>query len=333
MQIKVLNGGKTLQYQITKQNNPLLPVEFVGRWAPKVINGQAVMYTTNLGAEVWCQVVDAHEVTVTMLDLALGAPSWLAIQIDGLPYQRVPIKSTPLRLTLDGHRHVLRLVMSGNTDEDPVWTGAGGFAVQNVATDGRLTPVQPGRHSLTFIGDSLTAGCWVAGRMPAEDYRGEANYAAIASDQLDARDVRIGYSAAGLSKPGTGGVPPLVDVLTAIDVETPWQPVPTDVVVINVGTNDGRQSAAEFTTTFRQFINQVQTLYPNSRLAVMIPFNQRFDRVIRAVVAEFMQVELVETADWPLSRTDHVHLDLAGSQVAGQQLAAALRRLYPEVFN
>ncbi len=239
----------------------------------------------------------------------------------------------PLWLTLDGRPHVVRVVLSGNTDEDRVWDGNQGFTVKALTTDGELQPVWLGRHSVTWIGDSLTAGCWVMGKNPAEDYRAEANYAAVASDLLNARNVRIAYSAVGLSKPGTGGVPVLPEVLTAVDSKTTWQPVPTDLVVINVGTNDRHTDDTTFTVVLRRFLNQVQTLYPNSRLAVMIPFNQNFAAIIRAVVAEFMQLQLIETATWQLSTTDGVHLDLAGSRMAGELTAQALRTQYPDVFK
>ncbi|MCB7177709.1 SGNH/GDSL hydrolase family protein [Lactiplantibacillus plantarum] len=257
----------------------------------------------------------------------------MAIQIDGLPFQRQAVTNDPLWLTLDGRPHVVRVVLSGNTDEDRVWDGNQGFAVKALTTDGELQPVQLGRHSVTWIGDSLTAGCWVMGKQPAEDYRAEANYAAVASDLLNARNVRIAYSAVGLSKPGTGGVPVLPEVLTAVDSKTTWQPVPTDLVVINVGTNDRHTDDTTFTVVLRRFLNQVQALYPNSRLAVMIPFNQNFAAIIRAVVAEFMQLQLIETATWQLSTTDGVHLDLAGSRMAGELTAQALRTQYPDVFK
>lgn len=322
-----------MQYQVTTANNPLMPATFQGRWAVKTVQGQRVMYTTNLGAEIDFQVTEASFVRLTFLKTAADLPSWVAVQVDGLPYQRQAVSATPLRLTFDGRPHVVRVVYSGNTDEDPVWFGDGGWAVKALTTDGDLQPVQIGRRSLTLIGDSITAGCWVAGHQPGADYRGEANYAAIASDLLNARNVRIAYSAAGLGKPGTGGVPALPDVLTALDAETPWDPVITDVVVINVGTNDGRSSATDFAVRFRQFVNQVQQLYGNSRIAVMVPFSQRFDRVIRDVTQSFMHVELIETADWQPGLTDHVHLNLAGSQVAGERLADALRQRYPELFN
>lgn len=322
-----------MQYQKTTPNNPLMPAYFQGRWAVKTLQQQRVMYTTNLGAELDFEVNNASFVRLTMLTLAADLPSWVAIQIDGLPYQRQPITAEPLQLTLDEQRHVVRVVMSGNTDEDAVWTGDEGFAVRALTTDGELSPVQLGKRSLTLIGDSITAGCWVAGHQPGEDYRAEANYAAVASELLNARNVRIAYSAVGLNKPGTGGVPPLPAAMTAIDATTPWQVQPTDVVVVNVGTNDGRETKTTFTVIFRRFLNQLQRLYPNSRLAVMVPFNQRFDRVIRAVVAEFMTIDLIETAEWQPGLTDHVHLNLSGSQVAGQQLAGALQRLYPELFG
>lgn len=321
-----------MNYQVTAANNAIMPAYFQGRWAQKTLKSIPVMFSTNLGAEFWFQVKQASYVTISLLDLAATASAWVAIQIDGLPYQRVPVKTMPFRLTLDGRPHVIRVVMSGNTDLDPVWDGTSGFAVEALQTDGVLQAVKPGEHSLTFIGDSITAGCWVAGKSPARDYRGEANYAAIASDLLNTRNVRIAYSAVGINKPGRGGVPPLPNVLTAIDRQTAWQPAATDVVVLNVGTNDGLESATSFTALLKQFINQVQSLYPNSRIAVMVPFNQRFDQVIRTVVPEFMTVQLIETADWEPSTTDGVHLDLAGSQVAGQRLADALEKLYPEIF-
>ena len=322
-----------MRYQFVQANQSLMPAYFQGRWAVKTITNQQVMYSTNLGAEMWFQVTEASYVRITMLALAREIPGWVAIQIDGLPYQRQAVTDTPIQLTFDGRPHIVRLVLSGNTDADQVWTQNVGFAVQAVSSDVELRPVQLGQRSITFIGDSITAGCWVAGRQPAEDYRGEANYAAIASDLLDARNVRIAYSAVGINKPGTGGVPALPESLTAIDAQTPWEPVPTDLVLINVGTNDRVESATSFTVLLRRFLNQVQELYPNSRLAVLIPFNQGFDRVIRAVVAEFMQIDLIETVDWQPSTTDYTHPDLAGSQVAGTRLAQALQRKYPEIFG
>lgn len=322
-----------MQYQRVSANNPLMPAYFQGRWVLKTIASQRVMYSTNLGAELDFLVDAANWVQLQLVPRAHDLPSWVAVRIDGLPYQRFPITGTPLRLTLDRHPHVLRVVMSGNTDEDPVWTGNAGFAVAGLTSDGQLQPVRLGQRSVTLIGDSITAGCWVAGWQPAEDYRAEANYAAVACDQLGARNVRIAYSAAGLNKPGTGGVPPLPEVLTAVDAKTPWPVCPTDLVVVNVGTNDGRETATSFTELLRRFVQRVRHLYPTSRIAVMIPFSQRFDRIIRLVVAEFDGVELIETADWQPGLTDHVHLNLAGSQTAGYQLARTLRALYPELFE
>ncbi|WP_143462305.1 GDSL-type esterase/lipase family protein [Levilactobacillus enshiensis] len=313
-------------------NNSLMPVYFQGRWVEKTIRGQRVMYSTNLGAEFWFRVDHASFVTLRLLNLANDVSAWIAVQIDGLPYQRLAVETLPWRLTLDGHRHVIRVVMSGNTDADQLWATDAGFAVQTVTSDGELQAVRPGHHSVTFIGDSITAGCWVIpGRHAAVDYRAEGNYAAIASDLLGLRDVRVAYSAAGVTWPGTGGVPPLPQVLTAIDDRTPWQPEPTDLVVVNVGTNDRRSTAAEFAPQFAKFLRQIQRLYPVSAVAVMIPFNQRFAAVISAVTQQ-VGATLINTADWQPTTTDGVHVDAAGSRLAGQKLAAKLRKLYPELL-
>ncbi|WP_203640622.1 SGNH/GDSL hydrolase family protein [Levilactobacillus andaensis] len=318
-----------MQVQVVTANNPLIPVYFQGRWVEKTIRGQRVMYSTNLGAEFWFRVDRASFVTLNMLNLASDVSSWIAVQIDGLPYQRMAVETLPWRLTLDGHRHVIRVVMSGNTDADQLWATDAGFAVQSVTSDGDLQAVRPGQRSITFIGDSITAGCWVIpGRHAAVDYRAESNYAAIASDLLGLRDVRLAYSAAGVSWPGTGGVPPLPQVLTAIDDRTPWEPEQTDLVVVNVGTNDRRIAAAEFEPLFEKFLRQIQRLYPMSQVAVMVPFNQHFAAVISAVTQR-VGADLIATADWQPTTTDGVHVDTAGSQLAGQRLAEKLRELYP----
>ncbi|AKP64457.1 hypothetical protein FC99_GL000241 [Levilactobacillus koreensis JCM 16448] len=321
-----------MQVQAVTANNPLMPVYFQGRWVEKTIRGQRVMYSTNLGAEFWFRVDQASLVTLNILKLASDVSPWIAVQIDGLPYQRIAVETLPWRLVLDGHRHVIRVVMSGNTDADQLWATDAGFAVQSVTSDGDLQPVRPGKHSVTFIGDSITAGCWVIpGRHAAVDYRAEGNYAAIASDLFGLRDVRVAYSAAGVSWPGTGGVPPLPQVLTAIDDRTPWKPEQTDLVVVNVGTNDRRITAAEFEPLFVKFLRQIQRLYPASQVAVMVPFNQHFAAVISAVTKR-VGADLIATADWQPTTTDGVHVDTAGSRLAGQKLAEKLRELYSELL-
>ncbi|MFC6260895.1 GDSL-type esterase/lipase family protein [Levilactobacillus fujinensis] len=321
-----------MRVQAVTANNALMPVYFQGRWVEKTICGQRVMYSTNLGAEFWFRVDQASVVTLNMLNLAQDVSAWIAVQIDGLPYQRMAVKTLPWRLNLDGHQHVIRVVMSGNTDADPLWATDAGFAVQSVRSDGELQAVRPGQHSITFIGDSITAGCWVIpGRHAAVDYRAEANYAAIASDLLGLRDVRVAYSAAGVSWPGTGGVPPLPQVLTAIDDRTSWQPEQTDLVVVNVGTNDRRITVAAFEPLFEQFLRQIQNLYPLSRVAVMVPFNQRFAAAVSTIAIQ-AGANLITTADWQPSTTDGVHVDTAGSQLAGHKLAEKLRELYPDLL-
>ncbi|CAM3040952.1 SGNH/GDSL hydrolase family protein [Lactiplantibacillus plajomi] len=322
-----------MNYERVTANQALFPAYFQGRWVERRLGATPVLYSTNLGAEFDVLVEGAGWLAIELVPRQVALPNWLAVQIDGLPYQRFPITAATIRLTLDRQPHVIRVVMSGNTDGDPVWAGHAGFAVKGVRSDGQLTPVRLGRREITFIGDSITAGCWVTGRQPGEDYRAETNYAAVASDALNARNVRIAYSAAGLSRGGTGGVPPLGAVLTAIDGATPWQPAATDLVVVNVGTNDGGQSGDEFAVTLRTFLNQVLDLYPATPLAVVIPFNQRFDRTIRRVMAAMPVGQLIETAYWQPSLTDQVHPDLAGSRIAGQRLAAALRQRYPQLFD
>ncbi len=314
-----------MQQVLTPQT--LLPIaKQTGRWTIKNWVDGKVLYTTNLGSYFRCRVTNTitFSLTVANRHSTLGPSQVYAIRVDRGHWHRFSAQPGKINCHLTLKPHIIEVMAAGNTDLDDVWYGNQGFAIKGVTLDraGRLTPAGP-RPSIDFIGDSITAGCWVNGRHAAIDYRPESNFAATCADLLNVDSVRIAYSAGGVLRPATGNVPVAKEFLTRIDSQTKWQPNNPRVVVVNLGVNDRHFTTATFATTYKQFIKQVIATFPNARVMMMVPFAQNFKSVITAIGTHY-QLPVITTAGWCRSYTDGLHPDQAGSINAGKQLAQKL---------
>lgn len=306
----------------------LLPfAQRTGRWVVKTIKKQPVLYTTNLGSSIRFNCHGTKSLKIHVLNnRQAGFPSQMyAWRIADSEWQRFAAASGGCTITLPtAATHQVEIITAGNTDIDQVWTGQQGFALAGIDLEdnGQLTSA-PQRPQVDFIGDSITAGCWVNGKQAALDYRPESNYVGVASDQLKIDGVRIAYSAAGVLRPGTGGVPVAKDFVGQIDATTPWQVNQPQLVVVNLGVNDRRFSASEFLPAYSDFIDQVTTLFPASRVILLVPFSQTYREEVKAV-AEQYHVEAIETAGWCNDFTDGLHPNQQGAISAGHRLAQVL---------
>ena len=251
------------------------------------------------------------------------AQSW-AVRINHGPWQRFPA-GAPVTFALPAVAHIT-LMTAGNCDLDQVWTGHQGFALQALtcADHAQWSP-QPPTPVATIIGDSITAGCWVAGKHASADYRPESNYVGIASDLLPQPLNRIAYSAAGFVRPGAGGVPPALAWLTQTDathlapaIQTPW-------LIVALGVNDRRYPRRQVQRAMATYFRQLATV-TTSQIALMIPFAQTWAPELRAFGQQF-HWPVIETAAWSASTIDGLHPDQAGSLTLGHHFAHALQRL------
>ena len=60
--------------------------------------------------------------------------------------------------------------------------------------------------------------------------RQEQNFVGLAQDKIDVDLARVAYSAAGVLRPATGGVPVAIDWLDHFNAQTPWPPHPVRCV-------------------------------------------------------------------------------------------------------
>jgi lysophospholipase L1-like esterase len=305
----------------------LLPLaNRTGRWTIKDFPDGPVLYTTNLGSVLRCQVTKSHHFIINVKNrhAQLGPSQQYAVRIDDQSWRRFSASVGGISFTTSPDTHTIEVMTAGNSDLDAVWDGNQGFAIRSVEIDddGQITMAAV-RPVVDFIGDSITAGCWVNGKHAAVDYRPESNYTAIAADLLDVDSVRIAYSAGGVLRPATGGVPVASGFLPRIDRATPWQPNRPQLVVINLGVNDRRFSNADFVSAYEVFIRQVLAAFLAAPVVLLVPFSQSFKPQITAIGHRHC-LPVIDTAGWCPSYTDGLHPDQAGSCAAGKQLATAL---------
>lgn len=302
-----------------------------GRWTVKKINNMPTLYTTNLGSYLRFKISNAKKCQITVLpnQNSLSPSQVFAFRIDSGKWQRAQASLEKIDIPLDSTLHTIEIMAAGNTDIDEVWQGNEGFAIKNIYLDNGEIMATPQRPVVNFIGDSITAGCWVVGNHPAADYRPETNYAGICADLLNVDSVRIAYSAGGVLRPATGGVPTADVFLGKIDAQTSWTPNHPDLNVINLGVNDRRFPLAQFIAAFDLFIQQVKLTFPHTPLAIMIPFSQTFASEIRKIATKHA-CSIIETKTWHHSFTDGLHPDQAGAIAEGKMLAQALQPLSPQ---
>lgn len=296
-----------------------------GRWFIKGIKQETTLYTTNLGSRLRFTAKGSTKLTVNVLDNRNEfSPSQVyAWRIDNGQWHRELASQHHWQITCEPAPHLIEIITAGNSDLDRVWNGSEGFAITSIDVDqGELTSA-PQVPVIDFIGDSITAGCWVAGHHASFDYRPESNYVGMAVDLLHATDVRVAYSAGGVLRQATGGVPTAAQFLTKLDVTTPWQVNNPDLVVINLGVNDRRFSIEQFNKSYDHFLSLVTTLFPSTPILLMIPFSQSFAESIRSLAAKY-HLPVIETGGWCSSYTDDLHPDQAGATESGKWLAQKL---------
>lgn len=300
-----------------------------GRWTVKRIHDTNFLYTPLLGGMLVSQVTGCDCLTINVEpNQGPASPSqYFAWRLDQQPWQRAAADQRQLVIRLDGQNHMVWLMTAGNCDADNIWTGDEGFAIRSVQLQGPEPCIRPSQLTspVTVIGDSITAGCWVAGSHASVDYRPESNFIGLAQDMLKLPISRIAYSAAGVIRPATGMVPPAPQWLDHLDASTPAQTITSPLTVIALGVNDRRYGRAAFAPAYAAYLQQVRHQI-SGRLALMVPFAQSFADIIERTGSQ-MGISVIQTAGWCQEFTDHLHPNQAGSRTAAKHFAASLRHL------
>ena len=196
--------------------------------------------------------------------------NFIQVELDGKP-------SGVWKLTKDGTYslsnlsdsfHFVRLVKRTEAMCGP--TQFVGFQVPN----GELLRVDPPKHSIQIVGDSISAAYGNEGKDRNDHYRPETEnaylaYGPIAARALDADCTVVAWSGRKMWPDNT--VPEVYDFSIPTDPTSIWDhgsQVP-DVVVINLATNDfarGNPPEKEWTGAYITFIGKLQKLFPKVKI-------------------------------------------------------------------
>ena len=307
---------------------------FLGRWTEKIIDNAECIYTINLGSEIHAIIKATKTIKINFLNTnPIGNPVEIAYKINDEDYIRDNVSNSPFIIdNLDKDKeYILKIVVSGNKDEDEVWNKEQGIAFTgiDIDVDGKIEPFTQNKKIGLFYGDSITAGCWLLDRnTPSQGYAAEANYVAKCCETLGCLNVRVAFSAAGVTKGGTGGVPKFIDFIDNMDSITKEKSQFPDFIVINMGTNDNDASMEEFQDELLRCVVRIQDKYSGVTIFLMLPFINVRKEEIKKVVSMTENTVFIDTSEWNVQCIDGVHPNLEGSKVAGEKLAGELLKYY-----
>lgn len=313
-------------YTMPKYSEILDPVGFVGRWFDKTIGGVATKTTINQGSEFYFKVKNTTTINVNFVpNTALKTPVF-AYSIDGAPMTRQLITAPTLPTVTTGE-HIVRIVVEALDEHEDKWNGEKGVSFRDVTVDigGVVIGVLPKNRKIMFFGDSITEGIRVLNMNADPDGNSATGaFPFIASSKLNAISYRVGFGASGITTGGSGYVPPLlqnIDNMTASKTTPYYEP---DIVVVNIGTNDGKSTSSNFITQFNTTLDRLSIKYSGTPIFVILPFNGAKRSEITTCVNSRSNIYLIDTAGWGVSTTDGVHPNIAGGVTAGQKLANAI---------
>ncbi len=263
----------------------------------------------------------------------------IAWSVDGSSFRRAvclpdpPVVGehrVPVEVLADPKPHIIRLVVSGIRETDPLWMEGAGLHFGGLVVDsgGIVEPAPAPNRYVLFLGDSITAGINALGRgsVPAVN-AAETAYPRVASDRLRLDCYPLGFGAIGITRGGNGGVPPASGVLDHSMHACPVGETPPPVaVVVNLGTNDRSADARSFADGYHAYLRLVRGRYPSVPVLCMRPFVGCFAHEIAAAAEEVGGI-YVDTTDWNVQTSDGVHPGPSGHETAGRRLADMLGSL------
>lgn len=186
--------------------------------------------------------------------------------------------------------------------------------------------------NMLVFGDSITEGYKTLKNVTTPDGSDSSvGWAYLQRSLLGVEVGVVGFGAQGWVTGGQGGVPALPTAYTSLWGSGPARsfsaPAP-DVIVINMGENDG---ASDITATVTSFLNALLTAAPTAKIAVMRPFSGAKAAQLQAGIGACSvpsRVTYIDTTGWWSSADalDGQHPTGYASQNAlGPKLANALR--------
>lgn len=185
------------------------------------------------------------------------------------------------------------------------------MGIVSLSADGDIRPTEPKNRRMEFIGDSITCGFGIESSCAEDNFRtaeenSDITYAALTAKAFGADFDLISWSTIGLrssdTKDGTrndGWIMPMIYDAADVGIEgvagrAPWNfgRSRTDVVVINLGTNDASctkgipERQEEFSKAYAEFLGAVREKNPYAYIVCVLGMmgNELFPMIEKAVL-------------------------------------------------
>jgi len=185
------------------------------------------------------------------------------------------------------------------------------MGIVSLSADGNIRPTEPKSRRMEFIGDSITCGFGIESSCAEDNFRtaeenSDITYAALTAKAFGADFDLISWSTIGLwssdTKDGTrndGWIMPMIYDAADVGIEgvagrAPWDfgRSRTDVVVINLGTNDASctkgipERQEEFSKAYAEFLGAVREKNPYAYIVCVLGMmgNELFPMIEKAVL-------------------------------------------------
>lgn len=274
-------------------------------------------------------------------------PSKIAYRIDGGGWTEATVAATvavPLpSATSAWTEHLIEVAVKSTTQSVNRWASPYATAVKFTGittTPGTCTTaaIQSAGLRGIVLGDSITEGNGIFSNSGDATVQSDATlgFAFRLRDFLGAEVGVVGFGGLGLTVGGNGNVPALTSSwkLNAASLNRSFTSAP-DFAVVNIGTNDSRQSvtSATFQAALTTFLNDaIATLPSSTKIVVLLPFGGYYGTtVFQAAIAaatDPTRIAFVDTTGWfnTANSSDGIHpYGYADLSNLGPRTAAAVK--------
>jgi len=276
-----------------------------------------------------------------LFDISLNQPAFptLTWRIDDGPWQEAEVAAqVKLAVGLSNGPHTLWLMVRALDEHQNRWKGPLVASVTFLGLDlpgGQLMPpLSEWDHpklKIEFFGDSITEGVLVQDPRPGKGtwpWLTDAldSHACQTAMLLGAAWRQVGFGGTGLYHGGSGGAASAQDSFNFFYDGCPrddWQP---DLVVIDIGTNDG-MVVDQYASLYSKYLTMIHQTYPRAKIAAVRPFcGAQAESIKKAVdglrAAGNPQVFYIDTTGW---YSGPLHPNAAASKLIAGKLADALK--------
>ena len=310
---------------------------FVGRW---VIN-ENVAKTTAPGA-YFDLAFSGQELIMHFETRWLLSPfPHLWIQVDNGARVEVPIDKYLRVWAGEPGNHIVRVIYKGANEMAHRWHEPFGGSIEflgySADAPGILPKVQK-RKTIEFVGDSITEGILIDeplgdgikwfGRPYQDDVT--AAYAWLTAEALDLEPYIMGYGGVGVTKGGSGSVPPAQKAYPYCFAGVPVAYDPPDYILINHGANDRFSTTEAFCEGYRELLDVVTHHNPDSIIIVLAPFCGAHEDALEMLVSNYnarkhTNIAFIRTTNW--IPKEPLHPDREGHREVSRRLVEELHKL------